>query len=53
MCQVGALGTDQDVVSRELLDLNAARAHVANDPANRTADVLGTMAGEAPGFTFV
>lgn len=35
------------------LDLNAARAHVANDPANRTADVLGTMAGEAPGFTFV
>ncbi|WOK37443.1 acyl-CoA dehydrogenase family protein [Sphingomonas sp. C3-2] len=35
------------------LDLNAARAHVANDPANRTSDVLGTMAGEAPSFTFV
>lgn len=35
------------------LDLNAARAHVANDPANRTGDVVGTMLGEAPAFTFV
>jgi 3-hydroxy-9,10-secoandrosta-1,3,5(10)-triene-9,17-dione monooxygenase len=35
------------------LDLNAGRAHVANDPANRTADVVGTMLGEAPGFTFL
>ncbi|HKT77284.1 MAG TPA: acyl-CoA dehydrogenase family protein [Sphingobium sp.] len=35
------------------LDLHAARAHVANDPANRTADVVGTMLGEAPGFTFI
>ncbi len=35
------------------LDVMAARAHVANDPANRTADVVGTMMGEAPGFTFV
>lgn len=35
------------------LDLHAARAHVANDPGNRSSDVLGTMAGEAPAFTFV
>lgn len=35
------------------LDLNAARAHVANDPGNRTSDVVGTMLGEAPSFTFL
>lgn len=35
------------------LDLNAGRAHVANDPGNRYADVVGTMFGEAPGFTFL
>jgi 3-hydroxy-9,10-secoandrosta-1,3,5(10)-triene-9,17-dione monooxygenase len=35
------------------LDLNAARAHVANDPANRNADVIGTMLGEPPAFTFL
>lgn len=35
------------------LDIMAARAHVANDPANRTTDVVGTMMGEAPTFTFV
>ena len=35
------------------LDLNAARAHVANDPNNRTADVVGTMLGQAPSFTFL
>lgn len=35
------------------LDLHAGRAHVANDPANRTGDVLGTMLGNAPGFTFL
>lgn len=35
------------------LDLNAARAHVANDPNNRTADVVGTMLGEPPTFTFM
>ena len=34
------------------LDLHAARAHVANDPGNRNSDVLGTMQGEAPAFTF-
>jgi 3-hydroxy-9,10-secoandrosta-1,3,5(10)-triene-9,17-dione monooxygenase len=35
------------------LDIMAARAHVANDPANRTGDVVGTMLGEAPTFTFM
>jgi len=35
------------------LDLHAARAHVANDPGNRSSDVLGTMQGEAPAFTFI
>ncbi len=35
------------------LDVNAARAHVANDPANRTPDVVGTMMGEEPAFTFL
>lgn len=35
------------------LDLNAARAHVANDPGNRTTDVVMTMLGESPAFTFM
>lgn len=35
------------------LDLHAGRAHVANDPNNRTGDVLGTMLGNAPSFTFL
>lgn len=35
------------------LDLNAARAHVANDPNNRTADVVGTLLGQQPTFTFL
>lgn len=35
------------------LDLLAARAHVANDPGNRNSDVIGTMLGEPPAFTFV
>jgi 3-hydroxy-9,10-secoandrosta-1,3,5(10)-triene-9,17-dione monooxygenase len=35
------------------LDLHAARAHVANDPANRVSDVVGTLLGEPPAFTFV
>lgn len=35
------------------LDLHAGRAHVANDPANRTGDVVGAMGGQAPGFTFL
>ena len=35
------------------LDLHAGRAHVANDPANRTGDVVGALGGQAPGFTFL
>ena len=35
------------------LDLHAARAHVANDPANRTGDVVGTMLGAQPAFNFL
>ncbi|MGV3478345.1 MAG: acyl-CoA dehydrogenase family protein [Sphingobium sp.] len=35
------------------LDLKAARAHVANDPGNRTADVLATMAGDMPAFNYL
>jgi 3-hydroxy-9,10-secoandrosta-1,3,5(10)-triene-9,17-dione monooxygenase len=35
------------------LDLNAARAHVANDPGIRAADLLGTMAGDPPAFTYL
>ncbi|MDD3798884.1 MAG: acyl-CoA dehydrogenase family protein [Novosphingobium sp.] len=35
------------------LDLNAGRAHVANDPNNRTADLIGGILGEQPGFTFL
>lgn len=35
------------------LDLNAARAHVANDPSNRSGDVIGAMAGEPPAFSFL
>jgi 3-hydroxy-9,10-secoandrosta-1,3,5(10)-triene-9,17-dione monooxygenase len=35
------------------LDLKAGRAHVANDPSNRTKDVVGTMLGQEPAFTFL
>ncbi|MCB2065444.1 MAG: acyl-CoA dehydrogenase family protein [Erythrobacter sp.] len=35
------------------LDLNAGRAHVANDPNNRTLDVVGSMIGQEPTFTFL
>jgi len=35
------------------LDLHAARAHVANDPGSRAADVLATMAGAPPAFTYL
>ena len=35
------------------LDLNAGRAHVANDPNNRTQDAIGAMLGEAPLNPFV
>jgi 3-hydroxy-9,10-secoandrosta-1,3,5(10)-triene-9,17-dione monooxygenase len=35
------------------LDLHAGRAHVANDPNNRTQDLVGGILGMAPGFTFL
>ena len=47
-----AIYTSSEII-QPWLDLNAARAHVANDPANRTKDVVGTMLGQAPVFTFL
>jgi 3-hydroxy-9,10-secoandrosta-1,3,5(10)-triene-9,17-dione monooxygenase len=35
------------------LDINAARAHVANDPNNMAADVVGSVMGQPPGFMFL
>jgi 3-hydroxy-9,10-secoandrosta-1,3,5(10)-triene-9,17-dione monooxygenase len=35
------------------LDLHAGRAHVANDPSNRTADLVGSFSGQDPKFTFL
>ena len=35
------------------LDLNAGRAHVANDPNNRTLDLVGSKLGHEPTFTFL
>ncbi|ARS29487.1 acyl-CoA dehydrogenase family protein [Sphingomonas sp. KC8] len=35
------------------LDLHAARAHIANDPGSRAADVLATMAGAPPSFNYL
>ncbi|QYU70913.1 hypothetical protein J4558_12715 [Leptolyngbya sp. 15MV] len=35
------------------LDIHAARAHVANDPGNRTGDLVGSLIGEPPSFTFL
>lgn len=35
------------------LDLCAGRAHVANDPNNRTGDVIGTLLGNPPAFNFL
>lgn len=35
------------------LDLNAARAHVANDPGNMAADVVGSLTGQPPSFMFL
>ena len=35
------------------LDLNAGRAHVANDPNNRTGDMIGTMMGQPPMVAFL
>ncbi len=47
-----AIYTSSEII-QPWLDLNAARAHVANDPANRTGDVVGTMLGEEPAFNFL
>lgn len=47
-----AIYTSSEII-QPWLDLNAARAHVANDPNNRTKDVVGTMLGQAPVFTFM
>lgn len=35
------------------LDLNAARAHVANDPNNWTADMIGGLMGQPPAMMFL
>lgn len=35
------------------LDINAARAHVANDPNNMAADLVNGMIGEPPSFLFL
>ncbi|MFD2499332.1 acyl-CoA dehydrogenase family protein [Rhizorhabdus histidinilytica] len=35
------------------LDISAARAHVANDPNNMAADLVGTLNGEPPSFLFL
>lgn len=35
------------------LDVLAARAHVANDPANRSSDLVASMIGEPPAMNFV
>jgi 3-hydroxy-9,10-secoandrosta-1,3,5(10)-triene-9,17-dione monooxygenase len=35
------------------LDLNAARAHVANDPNNMAADVVGSFTQQPPSFPFL
>jgi 3-hydroxy-9,10-secoandrosta-1,3,5(10)-triene-9,17-dione monooxygenase len=47
-----AIYTSSEII-QPWLDLNAARAHVANDPGNRTGDVIGTMMGEPPAFSFL
>lgn len=35
------------------LDINAARAHVANDPNNMAADLVGGLMGQPPAFLFL
>jgi len=35
------------------LDLQAARAHVANDPYNRAPDLVGALVGQPPAFAFL
>ncbi len=40
-------------IVRYWLDLNAARAHVANDPNNFGPDLAAGLMGEPPGFMFL
>lgn len=47
-----AIYTSSEII-QPWLDLNAARAHVANDPSNRTRDVIATQLGQPPVFTFM
>ncbi len=47
-----AIYTTSPIV-RFWLDLNAARAHVANDPNNFGADVANGLMGEPPAFMFL
>ena len=47
-----AIYNDSPVI-RYWLNLNAARAHVANDPNNFGPDVTATLMGEKPGFMFM
>jgi len=47
-----AIYNDSPVV-RYWLNLNAARAHVANDPHNFGPDVTNVLMGEKPGFMFL
>jgi 3-hydroxy-9,10-secoandrosta-1,3,5(10)-triene-9,17-dione monooxygenase len=47
-----AIYTSSEII-QPWLDLHAGRAHVANDPANRVSDVVGTLLGEPPAFNFL
>lgn len=47
-----AIYTSSEII-QPWLDIKAARAHVANDPNNRTKDVVGTMLGQPPVFNFM
>ena len=47
-----AIYTSSEII-QPWLDLNAGRAHVANDPNNRAADVVGALLGEPPSFLFL
>jgi 3-hydroxy-9,10-secoandrosta-1,3,5(10)-triene-9,17-dione monooxygenase len=47
-----ALYTDSPIV-QPWLDLNAGRAHVANDPGNRMGDVVSCMMGNPPKYGFL
>jgi 3-hydroxy-9,10-secoandrosta-1,3,5(10)-triene-9,17-dione monooxygenase len=47
-----ALYTSSPIV-QPWLDLNAGRAHVANDPGNRMGDVVSSMMGTPPQYGFL